>query len=280
MKKLFFVSLALILTVACSDDSYGRYPSREQLQDVLLKKYPSAVNIEWGMRGGYVIADFEMPSTADMEYQAWFNSKAEWLMTESEIRYGYLPEAVKQSFESGNYAQWRVEDVNMLERASAPTLYALEIEGLVGGVEQDMELFYVADGTLVKIVEGGNASYDEFIPSLPNEGVNSFISKNYPNAQLVDVERKGSSFEVGILDGGNVRELLFDMHSSWVRTITELRANDLPQAVVDVINELYTSYHIDAADFVQTPNAEYYLVEIESGLQQVLLKITPAGEIL
>ena len=143
-----------------------------------------------------------------------------------------------------------------------------------------MELFYTADGELVKEVAGGDSSYEEFIPRLPNEGIKMFISQNYPDAQIIDVERKGSSFEVEILDEKSVRSLLFDMHDKWVRTLTEIHPNDVPQGVLDVIGDLYTSYRIDEVDFVQTPNAEYYLVEIESGPQEVLLKITPAGEIL
>ena len=143
-----------------------------------------------------------------------------------------------------------------------------------------MELFYTADGELVKEVAGGDSSYEEFIPRLPNEGIKMFISQNYPDAQILDVERKGSSFEVEILDEKSVRSLLFDMHDKWVRTLTEIHPNDVPQGVLDAISDLYTSYRIDEVDFVQTPNAEYYLVEIESGPQEVLLKITPAGEIL
>jgi hypothetical protein len=280
MKKLFFASLALALAVACSDDSDGRYPSSELLQKALLERYPSAVNVEWGTRGGYIIADFEIPSTADLDYQAWFSSKGVWYMTESDMLYGDLPAAVRQSFESGYYAQWRVEEVDKLERESAPTLYVVEAEGLVDGVEQDMELFYTADGELVKEVAGGDSSYEEFIPRLPNEGIKMFISQNYPDSQILDVERKGSSFEVEILDEKSVRSLLFDMHDKWVRTLTEIHPNDVPQGVLDAIGDLYTSYRIDEVDFVQTPNAEYYLVEIESGPQEVLLKITPAGEIL
>ena len=82
------------------------------------------------------------------------------------------------------------------------------------------------------------------------------------------------------MDEKSVRSLLFDMHDKWVRTLTEIHPNDVPQGVLDAISDLYTSYRIDEVDFVQTPNAEYYLVEIESGPQEVLLKITPAGEIL
>ena len=67
-------------------------------------------------------------------------------MTESDIKYSSLPVVIRNSFESGEYGKWEVEDVDKLERSGMETIYIIEAE--LG--EQEVALHYLENGTLVK----------------------------------------------------------------------------------------------------------------------------------
>ena len=57
-----------------------------------------------------------------------------------------LPEAVRNVFQNGQYASWRVDDIDKYERTDR-TFYLIEIE--TKG-QQDRDLFFGEDGTLLK----------------------------------------------------------------------------------------------------------------------------------
>ena len=43
-------------------------------------------------------------------------------MTETDIPYQSLPEAVRTSFEASQYANWKIEDVDKVERLNTETV--------------------------------------------------------------------------------------------------------------------------------------------------------------
>lgn len=45
-------------------------------------------------------------------------------------------------------------------------------------------------------------------------------------------------------------------------------------------SEKYAGYQIDDADFVETPEGEYYLVELEKGELEVKVKVNAEGEFI
>ena len=57
-------------------------------------------------------------------------------MTESEITYEMLPEAVKKAFSSSEYANWKIDDIDKLERAGMEIIYVIEVETRSGNVEK------------------------------------------------------------------------------------------------------------------------------------------------
>ncbi|MTU95211.1 hypothetical protein GMD70_19280, partial [Parabacteroides merdae] len=142
---------------------------------------------------------------------------------------------------------------------------------------------YSPDGILVKTVldAGGNDGYEDFIPSQPSSSVDAYVKEHYPSARILDIDREKGVTEVEILDGTVCRELLFDDGGAWMQTKTELRITALPDAVMAAIKaSQYATYRIDDADFIETLTGEWYLVELESGKQEVKLRIDATGKIL
>lgn len=278
MKKLFGLCVLAAL-VSCSDDD-GLTPVSQQVQNALINKYPKAINVLWSSRSGYMVADFKDPMADDVlvDCQAWFGGQGKWYMSEVDIPYSALPPAVKTAFEASEYADWYIDDIDMVERESAATLYVIEVEA-PNSSEAEVDLYYTEDGTLVKSVMDGQG--DGYMPIAPANSIDAYIAENYPNATVLDYDREGSFTEVDIMDGGILLELYFDAKGEWVRTVTEVRPANLPAAVLEAIGaSQYNLWDIDEAEFVVTPNSEYYLLELESGEQEVEIRVTPAGEIL
>ena len=279
MRKLFLL-LALAAMVSCNDDD-GHIPVNQSVVNAFNAKYPNANNTQWSDQQGYSVASFQEPQAGDAAYnsQAWFTSNGTWHMTVTDISFSALPEAVKSAFAASEYADWYVDEVDKVERASAATIFVIEVELKGANPEQEWDLYYAEDGTLIKTEQTeGSPIYS---PQAPNGSIEEFIAAEYPNATILDFEREGGVTEVDILDGGVVRELYFDGSGTWIRTETELRPSQLPDAVKQVIaSSEYASWKIDDVTLVEDATGEYYLVELEQGEREVELKIAPSGEVM
>lgn len=279
IKNVFFLAaLSLCLFQSCDNDDNEPVPGyvNAVTKAAFDEKYPSAKDVEWETRNDYIIVDFKQDK---IEKEAWFDNNGGWYMTETDIPFAQLPEAVKTAFQQSEYAAWKVDDVDMIERKDAETVYVLEVEQ----GNNDIDLYYSPDGILVKTVVDTDADdgYEGFIPSQPSSSVDAYLKEHYPAARIVDIDRENGMTEVEILDGMVYRELLFDNGGAWVQTKTELRSSALPEAVAAAIRtSQYASYRIDDVDFIQTPAGEWYLIELESGNREVKLRIDAAGTIL
>ena len=146
--RMFFLMLALGVCGAamesCDDDD-DNLNVPEKLQSAFSQKYPEA-SPKWKTRSNYYIADFH---GRNYESEAWFTSGAVWLMTETDLPYAALPEAVKNAFQNSEYGSWRPDDVDMIEREGMEPVYVLEVEQ----GPREMDLYYNAEGILIRAVE-------------------------------------------------------------------------------------------------------------------------------
>lgn len=151
MKNRVFVLLGLLaVSLVSCDKNDDNYLPDTKIVTAFTEQYAGAQYVEWEQEGLYQKAEFQLSGT-DME--AWYSQTGEWLMTESDITYAALPEAVRTTFESGEYKTWMKDDVDKIERADRETVvYVLEVE--LG--EQEKELYYEEDGTLIKALNGNN----------------------------------------------------------------------------------------------------------------------------
>ena len=148
MKRKIFTFL-LVLGVAwslhsCDNNDDESIAVPVELQSTFSAKYPNATNVEWENKYGYYVADFY----AGHEASAWFTQDGKWQMTETDIPYNALPQAVKTSFEKSEYASWKQDDVDKLERTGVETIFVIEVENQ----NQEIDLYYSADGTLIKSI--------------------------------------------------------------------------------------------------------------------------------
>lgn len=293
-KYTFFVSALAVSTciaTGCSDNEDGRPPVTNpvsaEVQASFAEQFPGARDVEWEVRGTYAVADF---SYADSQSGGWVSSTAwysqtdgTWLMSEYDLRFERLPEAVKTAFQQSEYAGWHVDDVDLIRRDGVTLLYVVEVEQ--GG--QEMDLYYAEDGVLVKALADtdGRHDYSDLIPATPTGSVQEFIQSRYPGARIVEIDADDGLTEVELIDADHVlREAVFNRSGEWLYTQTEVRRADLPATVTDAWNAseyaAANGYRLDDIDYYETASdGNYYRLELESRYGDVKLKVTPDGDL-
>ncbi|WP_163223322.1 PepSY-like domain-containing protein [Bacteroides sp. 214] len=270
--KLFMFTLAVagLFFVGCSDDD-DNIKVDQTIQNAFEVQYPDVTRVEWEMKSGYYVADFKQNG---METEAWYSGQGIWKMTETDVLYKDIPQAVKSAFEASEYATWHVDDVDMLEMPDVETVYIIEVEK----GKEEYDLYYTIDGVFVKAMVDTNGTY---LPTTVLPAIKEFIAVKYPQARIVDIDQERNTVEVDIVDNKISREVVFDLNGEWMHTKTEVRQADVPQTVLNALaTTQYGSWRIDDVDHYVTANSEYYEFEMESGKQEVLVKIDMNGNVL
>lgn len=274
--KIFFVMAVLAITfISCDDDDDAKFVP-QVVKNAFLQQFSPNNRVEWEVKSVGYVAEFV---NNGQKTTAWFEHSGGLMMTEVNISYPALPEAVKATFEQSKYAKWRKEDVEKVIRPAVETLYIIEVES--GDTEVD--LYYSETGILVKeVVDIDNDNDDRFESLLPQQmptQINEFITQKYPNAKIVelDIERNGV-IQVDILDGSISREISFSSQYDWLQTSWDVRYLQLPQSVKDVISQ-QSGYEFDDADYVEAPTNSYYKIELD-GLKDKTIKVKEDGTML
>lgn len=142
---LAMMFIAVLAFSACSDDDDNdgiKVP--EALSQALKTKYPSATHIEWEQKGNFYVADCRVDGK---EKDVWYNAKAEWQLTETDLQWNDVPGTVQTSFENSEYAAgWQRDDFDLLEYPLEPMVYVIEVEK----GNQELQLFYSQEGNLIE----------------------------------------------------------------------------------------------------------------------------------
>lgn len=283
--KLKFYTLLLALSAAwslysCDNNDDESITVPVELQNAFSSKYPNAANVKWESKSGYYIADFY----DGYEASAWFTQDGKWKMTETDIPYDALPQAVKTSFEASEYKSWKIDDVDKLEREGFETVYVIEVENQ----NQEMDLYYSVNGELIKSVVDTDNDKDEYLPVQLTDVMKNLINERYPNAKImeVDVENDRNDWdygytEVDIIHNGISKDVLFDQSGNWYSTSWEVRKNELPDTVNNTIDNQYGEYLFDDAKYIEkADDTVYYRIELERGENELTVNIDINGNVI
>jgi hypothetical protein len=137
-----FLLLLLFATVTPSFAQVRKIPS--EVTEAFKEKYPDATNVEWRDKLSSFSAVFE---SDNQRYEARFNSKGEWQLTENEIEEGDLPEIVKEGYDKSKYADWELGRIDKIELADGTIQYRME------AIKNDVRkknLYFNSEGRLLK----------------------------------------------------------------------------------------------------------------------------------
>lgn len=259
MKTTLVTALILLTTTfafsSCKDSSYS---PPKNVVSAFKAKYPSAKRVEWEVKNTYQVAEFHIDFT---EVEAWFDNNGQWVMTESDVKFSSLPVVIRNSFKSGEYGKWEVEDVDKLERAGMETIYIIEAE--LG--EQEVALHYLENGTLVKtLMDNDGRGYQ---PESAPQAVLQFIQQKYPQANIVEIDQDKGLLKIDIIDQQIMKEVVFNHQNQWVVTTWEVPHNNVPVNVMNVLKtSSYANCRIDDIDYEErADDSLVYIFEVEQG---------------
>jgi len=175
---IFLLALSAAWSLqSCDNNDDDSIAVPAELQNAFSSKYPNAANVKWESKSGYYVADFY----DGYETSAWFTQDGKWQMTETDIPYDALPQAVKTSFEATEYkTSWRIDDVDKLERESVETVYVIEVEKQ----NQELDLYYSEEGVLIKsVVDTDDDRDDQYLPDQNAKltvEMRNFLNTKYP----------------------------------------------------------------------------------------------------
>lgn len=276
LKNILIVSLGIFLFQNCDKDS-KLHPDNQQVENAFTEKYPGATRVGWEKKGDYSVVDFTYKGEKN---EAWFDQTGVWYMTETDILFEALPDAVKKAFLASQYKTWHIEDVDKIDRKGMETVYVIEIES----GKQEHDLYYSPAGVLIKDVKDTDHNDDDnqhYLPPTMGDAVTTYIKKHYPQAKILEMDREKGKIEVDILDGKVHRELSFKADTGeWLSTQTEIRLNEVPANIMNVLKASeYSGYEIEDVDYYETPLSKYYLFELERNDREVHVKITTEGKL-
>ncbi|MBR4994745.1 MAG: PepSY-like domain-containing protein [Alistipes sp.] len=279
MKKYLFLFLAVAAFVGCSDDD-NIVPSNPKVVETLMTMYPNAQDISWGRAVGYWVAEFDNAADSlQVECTTWLDNSGKWYLTVSDIPFIALPDAVQAAFEAGGYADWFVDDVNMIERYNSEVAYVIETENDSAGDGIEVELYYTAGGVLIKSIINGNGYYDR--PIVLSDSIVSYLQQTYPSYVVINLDYETGITEVDILDGTAIRELFFSASGSWILAESEVSVADLPEAVTAAIAQSdYADWEIVRVKMVESPTEQYYRIELLNADSLAQLSIKADGEVI
>ena len=142
MKFMLPLALSMLLFVftSCEDDDF--VPER-MIQHALATKYPDATRIEWEKKGAYLVADCDVNNR---EMDVWFTVAGEWVLSQTELYRSDVPTTVTAGLSATNYANWLIDDIDLLEYPRKAAEYVIEVEQ--GNTEID--LYFSADGQYLR----------------------------------------------------------------------------------------------------------------------------------
>lgn len=94
------------------------------------------------------------------EKDVWFNNRAEWVLTETELLWNDLPGTVLTSFSGSKYVGWKIEEIVLLEYPVVPMQFVIEVEK--GNAEY--QLFYSEEGDLLQTKDVSGDRDDTYWP--------------------------------------------------------------------------------------------------------------------
>lgn len=281
MKKLlsaFVVGAALSLFASCQKENGTGGPGTipQSVLNQFASLYPTATNVQWATKGNdYAIATFTLNSTkaTGSQNSAWFAlQNGSWGMTETEILFDQLPEAVKTAFNASEYAQapWYLDDqeIDVISRGEGlETLYVIEVEQRDNNQTLEMKLYYTANGTLTKEF-GKEEDYSGYFPQQLPTSIESWINSNYPGATIIEIDHEGAGYEAEIYHEGIKYDIVFTANSEWSYTETDYERSHLsliPQTIRDAVNAQYNSTEWTTDDVKKYTSATitYYIFELE-----------------
>ena len=125
-----------------------------------------------------------------------------------------------------------------------------------------------------------NDDDEDIMPTQVPAEVTAALAERFPSATPKWEKGKGLYKAEFYNESGEV-DVWFKANGEWVMTQTDIFPQNLPEAVKNYVTTNYPDRIIDDADHIETPTADYYLLELDKpGAKDIYIKLTPGGELI
>ncbi len=261
MKKLVYLSAALLFA-ACSDDDVTDITivPTEEITTAFAKDFPTATNVEWTLKSGYYVAEFNRSAsniapTSIQSTEVWYTTDGKHQLIETDFEnVAELPEPIQTGINAWiadrlttSNQKFIVDDIDRIERGSDAYVYNVEVEyenGSANDIEYD--LIFDADGVLIsETLDVDGDDVDVNVPT-PTE-IQTYINDNYTNARVIGVEVESTNsskyYDVELIAGqteGALENVEFDLTFSYdkiafIKEEADLLFSQAPVALQDAL---------------------------------------------
>ena len=272
----------LVKTVIDAEEDYDYWdyipdtPSGS-IEEFIAANYPGArivdIDIEDGMTEVEIIDTDE--NGAKVCRELFFDYSQNWMFTRTEMRPGLVPDDIMGYLEASEYGDYWIDDVDFYETPEGE-FYRFDLEFH----DDDIKVDVYADGTVAP-VRGNGDNPGGGNGGMVDGSIEEFIADKYPGASIIEQDWEDGYLEVEIWHDGKEKDVYFNGAGEWVWSQWDVRISELPEAVTSALSKEYPDYRIDDAEYIQTPESEYYLIELEGrGDSERNVRITSDGTIL
>ena len=114
-----------------------------------------------------------------------------------------------------------------------------------------------------------------------NNEIRNFIEQRYDGATILYAEKDfNGEIDVEIIHNNTKKEVKFDRKNNWINTSWDIAINQLPEIVIENVQNSYPQYMIEDADYVETPTGDYYRIELEKSEWDKVVLVTLDGVII
>ena len=140
MKTKIYIFLLVLCAVI---PAFAGAPAN--VQKAFKKLYPKVAYPDWSQKENYYIADFMQNG---LEKEIWFDANANLIMTQTDLEtMDRVSSNVYNAFSFGQYANWQVENVTLVELPKCPQTVVIEVQQY--NMPTTYQLFYSPQGDLV-----------------------------------------------------------------------------------------------------------------------------------
>lgn len=144
--KTKILPLLLLLTISLATTTVNAQMRKipAVVTEAFKARYPHASNVEWSDKISSFMARF---TDNDHTYEAKFNSKGEWLSTETQIPVDEIPGAVNDGYGKSRYADWEIQTVHRIQLPGNTIQYRIFTQK---SDLQKRNLFFSTEGRLLR----------------------------------------------------------------------------------------------------------------------------------
>ncbi|RHJ92424.1 PepSY-like domain-containing protein [Parabacteroides bouchesdurhonensis] len=273
---LLSICTGLILFLAgCSkdnDDNHEGIIPVEEVAKAFSQKYPNAKKISFNIEGNYYVADF-MNGTASTS--AWFTDQGKWMMEKTDISYNQLPSPVITALKASTYADWKVDETDLINRAGMGTVYKIEVEK--GDTETD--LYYSQYGNLIKTVDDASDYSDA--PIVIPDAVTQLMNLTFAGAELLDIQPNSEGYELNILDNRVYKIAQLNKDYRWQNTMWQITPHEVPSIIAEAFEKsVYANDKVKAIFTLINADGSFQLFEVIHGGQDTFVAFDVFGNIV